>query len=82
LHGLDPQRLEVAVTETSVLADFEVARQQLELLHKTGIQVALDDFGSGYASITYLKEITFDRVKIDGELITNIIESPKARRLV
>lgn len=82
LHSFDPTRLEVEVTETSVLADFEVARQQLELLRKTGIQVALDDFGSGYASITYLKEITFDRVKIDGELISDIIQSPKARRLV
>lgn len=54
----------------------------MELLRRTGIQVALDDFGSGYASIAYLKEIMFDRVKIDGELITDIIGSPKARRLL
>ena len=81
-HGFDPRRLQVEVTETSVLSDFDVARDQIELLRKEGIRVSLDDFGSGYASIAYLKEITFDRVKIDGELIADIITSPKAQRLV
>lgn len=81
-HNFDPKRLELEVTETSVLSDFDMARQQLELLRKVGIKIVLDDFGSGYASITYLKEITFDRVKIDGELISDIIHSPKARRLL
>lgn len=81
-YGFDPKRLEVEVTETSVLSDFNVARSQLDLLRKSGIRVVLDDFGSGYASISYLKEITFDRVKLDGELIEDIIQSPTARRLV
>ncbi|TPG15777.1 EAL domain-containing protein [Sphingomonas koreensis] len=81
-YGFDPRRLEVEVTETAVLADFEIARQQLDLLRQTGIKVVLDDFGAGFASITYLKEISFDRLKIDGELITEIITSEKARRLV
>jgi diguanylate cyclase (GGDEF)-like protein len=81
-YGFDPSRLEVEVTETSVLSDFNVARAQIDLLRERGIRVALDDFGSGFASISYLKEITFDRVKIDGELIADIIHSPKARRLV
>jgi diguanylate cyclase (GGDEF)-like protein len=80
--GLDPQRLEVEVTETTVLSDFDVARDQLELLRSSGIRVALDDFGSGFASISYLKEIVFDRVKIDGDLVSDIILSPKKRRLV
>jgi diguanylate cyclase (GGDEF)-like protein len=81
-YGFDPSRLEVEVTETSVLSDFDAADEQLKLLRKSGIRVVLDDFGSGFASISYLKQITFDRVKIDGELVSNIIASPKARRLV
>lgn len=81
-YGLDPRRLEVEVTETSVLSDFDAAREQIDVLRKFGIRVALDDFGSGFASIAYLKEITFDRVKIDGELISGILTSPKSRRLV
>ncbi|PHR18626.1 MAG: hypothetical protein COA41_09465 [Sphingopyxis sp.] len=81
-HGFDPRRLEVEVTETSLLSDFDTAREQLDLLRKTGIRVALDDFGSGFACITYLQQIKFDRVKIDGELIADIIHSRDARRLV
>lgn len=81
-YGFDPKRLEVEVTETSVLSDFDAARDQINLLQKYGIRVALDDFGSGFASISYLKEITFDRVKIDGELIDDLLESPKARHLL
>jgi diguanylate cyclase (GGDEF)-like protein len=80
--GLDPHRLEVEVTETSVLADFDMARDQLELLRSSGIRVALDDFGSGFASISYLREITFDRVKIDGDLIADVTSSAKKRRLI
>lgn len=81
-YGFDPRRLEVEVTETSVLSDFDAAGEQLRLLRKSGIRVVLDDFGSGFASISYLRQITFDRVKIDGELIANILASPQARRLV
>ena len=81
-YGFDPGRLEVEVTETSLLSDFDTAREQLDLLRKTGIRVALDDFGSGFASITYLQQIKFDRVKIDGALIADIIHSRDARRLV
>lgn len=81
-HGVDPRRLEIEVTETSLLADFEAAREQLGLLQATGIQVVLDDFGSGYASIAYLKRIPFQRVKIDGELIADIVTSAQARHLL
>lgn len=81
-HGFDTHRLEVEVTETSLLADYNIARDQLKVLRQSGIKVALDDFGSGFASISYLKQIKFDRVKIDGDLITNIMESRDARRLV
>lgn len=81
-HRFDPRRLEVEVTETSLLSDFDMARDQLDALRKSGIRIALDDFGSGFASISYLKEMRFDRVKIDGELISNIMASREARRLV
>ncbi|WP_428332611.1 EAL domain-containing protein [Novosphingobium sp.] len=51
-------------------------------MRKSSIRLALDDFDSGSASISHLKEVTFDRVKIDGELIADITTSPKAQRLV
>ena len=81
-HGFDPRRLEVEVTETSVLADYAIARQQLASLRDAGVRIALDDFGAGFASVSYLKEITFDRIKIDGELVDNIAHSVEASRLL
>lgn len=81
-HRFDPRRLEVEVTETSVLADFGVARQHLASLRAAGVRIALDDFGAGFASVSYLKEITFDRIKIDGELVDNIAHSAGAARLL
>jgi diguanylate cyclase (GGDEF)-like protein len=81
-HGFDPRRLEVEVTETSVLADYAIARQQLASLRDAGVRIALDDFGAGFASVSYLKEINFDRIKIDGELVDNIAHSARAARLL
>jgi diguanylate cyclase (GGDEF)-like protein len=81
-HGLSPDRLEIEITETSMLTDFGAARKILGLLRATGIRIVLDDFGAGYASIGYLKEIAFDRVKIDGEIISDIVGSHRAKVLL
>lgn len=67
--GLDPVRLQVEVTETAFLTDFEMARSNLAQLRSHGIKIVLDDFGSGFASISYLREMAFDAVKLDGSLI-------------
>jgi diguanylate cyclase (GGDEF)-like protein len=67
--GLPPSRLQIEVTETALLADFHVARRNLAHLRKHGVRVLLDDFGAGYASISYLREIEFDGVKLDGTII-------------
>jgi EAL domain-containing protein (putative c-di-GMP-specific phosphodiesterase class I) len=67
-------RLQVEVTETALMADFDVARGNLAVLRHAGAAVVLDDFGAGYASISYLREINFDAIKLDGSLITSITE--------
>ena len=67
--GLAPTRLQIEVTETALLADFLVARRNLAYLRKHGVRILLDDFGAGYASISYLREIEFDAVKLDGTII-------------
>lgn len=68
--GLCPSRLHAEVTETTLLADFERARENLLKLRSAGVLIVLDDFGAGYASISYLKEIRFDQIKLDGSLVT------------
>lgn len=64
-HGIAPGRLIVELTESRDIHDFGHAREVLESLRLAGVQVALDDFGIGYSSLARLRELKFDRVKID-----------------
>lgn len=67
--GIQPDRLQFEITETAMLINFDVARRNIEILREAGCRIALDDFGAGFASLVYLREIKFDKVKIDGSLI-------------
>jgi diguanylate cyclase (GGDEF)-like protein len=80
--GLAPARLQIEVTETALLADFEVARRNLQTLRLAGARIVLDDFGAGHASISYLREMQFDGIKLDGSLVSSVIESLRGRRLL
>jgi EAL domain-containing protein (putative c-di-GMP-specific phosphodiesterase class I) len=68
-QNVDPARLIVEITETSAISDMRVARAFCQGLRELGSAVALDDFGSGYGSLQYLKQLPFDYLKIDGEFI-------------
>ena len=80
--GLAAERLRVEVTETALLADFETARLNLDALRAAGARIVLDDFGAGFASISYLREIRFDAIKLDGALVTGAGRSPAGARLL
>ena len=80
--GLTPERLQVEVTETALLADFERARVNLTDLRNAGVTIVLDDFGAGYASIGYLRELRFDQIKLDGGLVTAAQHSADGERLL
>jgi EAL domain-containing protein (putative c-di-GMP-specific phosphodiesterase class I) len=80
--GLRPGRLQVEVTETALLADFERARENLTQLRKAGVTIVLDDFGAGFASIGYLRELRFDQIKLDGSLVTAALDSADGKRLL
>ena len=81
-HRLDPDRLHIEVTETALLADFETARANLDKLRAAGARIVLDDFGAGFASISYLREMQFDAIKLDGSLITDETGPAPALRLL
>jgi diguanylate cyclase (GGDEF)-like protein len=81
-HDIDPARLQVEVTETALLTDLDLARQNLQALGLAGIRIILDDFGAGYASISYLREMQFDAIKIDGALLRAASTSETNRRLL
>ncbi|UYH55559.1 EAL domain-containing protein [Qipengyuania sp. SS22] len=80
-RNFPPDRLQFEITETAMLVNFEVARRNVELLRNAGCRIALDDFGAGFASLVYLREIKFDKVKIDGSLIRGARE-PQGRDML
>jgi diguanylate cyclase (GGDEF)-like protein len=80
--GLSAERLQVEVTETALLADFEKARANLTELRDAGTKIILDDFGAGYASIGYLRQLRFDQIKLDGGLVTAAQHSTDGKRLL
>lgn len=81
-HGVDPARVSIEVTETAMLSDFAAARSVLCALQRGGVRILLDDFGAGFASIGYLREIQFDGIKLDGSLIGSLMQSKAAHDLL
>ncbi len=79
---LDPERLEVEVTESALIEDIAVAREVIALLQQRGTRVVLDDFGTGYSNFAHLRELPFDRIKIDGSFVTDVASDPRAEACV
>ena len=81
-RGVDPGHLTVEVTETAAVADVEAARRFAEPLRALGVEFALDDFGAGYGSFYYLKHLSFDTIKIDGEFVKGAADSAVDRAIL
>jgi diguanylate cyclase (GGDEF)-like protein/PAS domain S-box-containing protein len=79
--GVDGGGLCIEVTETAAIVNLDHAKRFARTLGKLGCELALDDFGAGFASFYYLKHMVFDYVKIDGEFIRDLASS-RVNRLV
>lgn len=77
--GLPPSYLEVEITETMIIENFEASIRTLNKLKDIGIKISLDDFGTGYSSLSYLKQLPINSVKIDKSFIDNITLDLKER---
>ena len=73
--GIDPSRLVFELTETAAMASIEEAKAFAHRLRARGCRLALDDFGAGFGSFYYLKNLPFDYLKIDGDLIRGLAGS-------
>ena len=80
--GLGPNRLELEITETSMLEDTEATLKALNELHALGVRIAIDDFGTGYSSLSYLRRFPFDKIKVDQSLIRDIAEKEDGALIV
>lgn len=81
-HALSPNGFCFEITETAAVNNFNKATQFIAKVRQLGCAFALDDFGSGMCSFTYLKSLPVDFVKIDGSFITNLLDNPVDRSIV
>jgi EAL domain-containing protein (putative c-di-GMP-specific phosphodiesterase class I) len=70
--GLEPSRLELEITENVMIDDFSRAVSILNRLKSLGVLIAMDDFGSGYSSLSYLHSFPFDKIKIDRVFVNDL----------
>ena len=70
--GLAPDRLELEITETVMLQDTDATLATLHQLRALGFGIAMDDFGPGYSSLSYLQRFPFDRIKIDQSFVRDM----------
>jgi diguanylate cyclase (GGDEF)-like protein/PAS domain S-box-containing protein len=80
--GLKPDRLELEITEGVLIEDFERGLALLRRLKALGVRISMDDFGSGYSSLTYLQAFPFDKIKIDRAFVMNLGRTPQSAAIV
>jgi len=77
-----PEHLEIELTELALVENYSLAKDMLKEIHEMGIQIALDDFGIGYASMSYLKEFPFETVKIDRSFVQDLPDDQESVAIV
>jgi EAL domain-containing protein (putative c-di-GMP-specific phosphodiesterase class I) len=80
--GIEPRRVTVEITESALLVDQVAVADRLTRLRDAGLTIAVDDFGTGYASLAYLISLPLDMLKIDRGLITHIVGKSRDRIVV
>jgi diguanylate cyclase (GGDEF)-like protein/PAS domain S-box-containing protein len=80
--GLAPGRLELEITEGVLIEDFDRGLALLRRLKALGVRVSMDDFGSGYSSLSYLQAFPFDKIKVDRAFVINLGRNPQSAAIV
>ncbi|MCW6533926.1 bifunctional diguanylate cyclase/phosphodiesterase [Sphingomonas lycopersici] len=80
--GLPPSRLELEITETAMIADFDRTTHVLRQIKALGVAVAMDDFGTGYSSLSTLRAFPFDKIKLDRSFMTELDGAPQSAAII
>jgi EAL domain-containing protein (putative c-di-GMP-specific phosphodiesterase class I) len=74
--GLPPRALTLEITETTLIVDLDRAAEALAEIRALGVSISLDDFGTAYSSLSWLRELPIDKVKIDRSFVAGITTEP------
>jgi predicted signal transduction protein with EAL and GGDEF domain len=80
--GVEPRHLELEITESEIMSDVGQVRATLERLREQGVRIAIDDFGSGYSSLAYLKTLPVDTLKIDKSFVLGMSDDERDAAIV
>jgi len=80
--GLPPAYLELEITETALIENIDQAIEILKRLRQAGVRISIDDFGTGLASLSYLKRLPIDQLKIDISFIRDVLNDPSDTQIV
>jgi len=80
--GLDPATLELEITESAVVEDMETTKRTLRALKELGLRLVIDDFGAGYAGLSYLRDWDVDALKIDRSYVAGLGKSPEDTAMI
>jgi two-component system CheB/CheR fusion protein len=80
--GLSLNQIEIEITETCLIEDFEKVKNVLSRLRRMGIQIAIDDFGTGFASLNYLTQLEIDTIKIDKTFISLLDSLDQSNKII
>ncbi|MGZ9723878.1 bifunctional diguanylate cyclase/phosphodiesterase [Rhizobium miluonense] len=80
--GLDPRRLELEITEAALMRERTAVIATLQRLHRLGVRVVMDDFGTGFSSLSNLRAFPFDKIKVDRSFTGALEHDPAARSIV
>ena len=80
--GIAPERIDFEITETALFNDFKQANKALEKLRDIGVTTSLDDFGTGYSSLSHVRQLPFDRIKIDRSFVAEMEDHRASRDIV
>ena len=82
LYEIDPKSIEIEITESVLINNFEDTLEKIKILGRMGIKVSLDDFGTGFSSLSYLRQLPINTLKIDKSFIDNIHSDDKTSMII
>jgi EAL domain-containing protein (putative c-di-GMP-specific phosphodiesterase class I) len=80
--GLAPHRLEIEITEALLVLNSEATLDTMHRLRGLGVRIAMDDFGTGFSSLNYLRQFPFDKIKIDQSFVRSLSEMPESSAII